>query len=215
MRSGVYTITNIKNNKVYVGCSVDIKHRIHQHMSTLRLGIHTNKHLQAAYDLYGSDVFVAEELEYWDDDFLPSMENYWVTMLRANDRNFGYNIRPTSGSHKATRLSEETKLKMSVVKTGDKHPFFGRSHSEGTKQKLSELNKGKVMSTESRVKMSEASLIRYKSKHPREKAVIDVQTGVYYRNAKEAATAINVQPATLRSWLTGVNPNKTNLQYAA
>ena len=43
---------------------------------------------------------------------------------------------------------------MSESKTGEKHPMFGKHPSEATRQKISNWNKGKKMSEESKIKIS-------------------------------------------------------------
>jgi len=48
---GIYTITNLRNSKVYVGSSVTIEKRLKTHLRELANGFHVNTHLQAAYDL--------------------------------------------------------------------------------------------------------------------------------------------------------------------
>jgi hypothetical protein len=39
--------------------------------------------------------------------------------------------------------SEESKAKMSAIKTGELHPFYGKKHSEETKAKMSAIRTGK------------------------------------------------------------------------
>ena len=53
-------------------------------------------------------------------------------------------------------LSEETKRKLSEANRGKDNPLYGKSHSEETRRKISEGNKGKTHSQETRRKISEA-----------------------------------------------------------
>lgn len=46
------------------------------------------------------------------------------------------------------------------------------------------------------------------------KIVLDTQTGVFYSSVREAAKLLSYNENTLRSYLTGQNPNKTSLIYA-
>lgn len=39
--------------------------------------------------------------------------------------------------------SEETKIKMSEVRKGENHYFYGKTHSEESKRKMSETRKGR------------------------------------------------------------------------
>lgn len=52
-------------------------------------------------------------------------------------------------------FSEETKQKMSEDRSGEKHPLFGKHHKEETKNKIREGNMGKIISQESKKKMSD------------------------------------------------------------
>ena len=49
---------------------------------------------------------------------------------------------------------------------------------------------------------------------PLEKYVLNIETGIFYDSAKEAAKYTNIKYCTLRAMLNGQNPNKTNLKYA-
>lgn len=63
MKSGIYMITNLANNKKYIGQSVDVENRIRHHKSSLKHGRHENSHLQNAWNSYGADNFAFECLE--------------------------------------------------------------------------------------------------------------------------------------------------------
>lgn len=49
----LYEILNIIDSKRYVGITCDIKRRWREHRAELKSGKHHNKHLQAAWNLYG------------------------------------------------------------------------------------------------------------------------------------------------------------------
>jgi len=72
-------------------------------------------------------------------------------------------------SEAAQNMSDETKLKMSEAKTGEKNPNFGKERSDETKQKLSEANKGVPKSDETKLKISEAHKGVPKSDETRQK----------------------------------------------
>ena len=52
---GIYRITNLINSKFYIGSSSNLKKRLYEHQRELNLGIHTNKHLQSAWNKYGEE----------------------------------------------------------------------------------------------------------------------------------------------------------------
>ena len=54
---GIYKITNLKNNKGYIGQSSDIKKRWRNHKFELKNNIHNNPYLQNAFNKYGEEAF--------------------------------------------------------------------------------------------------------------------------------------------------------------
>ena len=62
--SGVYKITNLINNKFYVGSSINLKQRKHAHFYSLKLGKHKSPYLQNAFNKYGIENFVFEVIKY-------------------------------------------------------------------------------------------------------------------------------------------------------
>lgn len=120
----IYTITNLINNKIYLGYTTNFPLRRLQHLSTLRCNRHDNEHLQNAWNKHGEKNFTVEILDSCEPQFLVSQEHYWSNLLRVHDRNYGYNILPT-------------------------HPYeLANSHSEESKRKISEANKGRKMTKE-------------------------------------------------------------------
>lgn len=112
MKSGIYTITNLVNDKIYIGRSKNYNQRLIYHKSSLKCNKHYNQYLQKAYNKYGEKNFVFELLEECKPEFLCSMEHYWCNLLNTHDKNYGYNIDPTSPFGRISH-SKETKKKMS------------------------------------------------------------------------------------------------------
>ena len=143
--SGIYLITNIVNNKHYVGRSNDCSTRISKHKSSLNKKKHHNIHLQNAWNKYGASNFMFEVLEEYDAELLPSFENWWSNMLNSHNRLYGYNVEPTSPNGKI-KLSIETIEKIRKSNTG-------KIVSQETKSKLRILNKGKKATLETILKL--------------------------------------------------------------
>lgn len=57
-RSGIYVITSLIDDKVYVGSALYLKKRINEHKARLAKSIHHNSLLQRAYDKYGKENFI-------------------------------------------------------------------------------------------------------------------------------------------------------------
>lgn len=64
---GIYSITNIMTNEVYIGESLDIDKRIQNHLKDLKSGNHHNYKLQQSWnewtEEWGDDVFIFDVIE--------------------------------------------------------------------------------------------------------------------------------------------------------
>ena len=144
--SGIYTITNLINNKIYVGFCTNLFERYKNHKYELFGNRHKNSHLQNAVNKYKIENFLFEILEECDEIYLASQENYWCNLLNVHNRKYGYNIQPTHPNN-IKKHSEETKLK---IRTNTK----GIKKSEETKKRMSEGMKGKPKSLDHRKNLS-------------------------------------------------------------
>ena len=68
MPAATYEIKNIKNGKVYIGCSTAHPRRWRQHKLHLRKGTHANKHLQEDYNTFGLEAFEFSVVEEFPSD---------------------------------------------------------------------------------------------------------------------------------------------------
>lgn len=92
IKSGIYMIKNIINNKIYVGQSVDLDRRKSMHFSSLKNNHHHNKYLQNSYNKYGKENFIFEIIEYCPISELDKKEEYWVDKLESRNIAKGYNL---------------------------------------------------------------------------------------------------------------------------
>lgn len=148
MTSGIYKITNLVNNKMYVGSAVNLVNREKQHFQRLSKNIHSNIHLQRAFNKHGIDNFLFELLEACPKELLIEREQYWIDKL-CTVKN-GYNIRMKADSNLGIKFSQQSIKRMSLSHKGQ-----SRKHSEETKKKLSNLKKGMVFTKEHKEKISQ------------------------------------------------------------
>jgi group I intron endonuclease len=183
MKSGIYLIKNIINNKVYIGSAVNVEKRWKEHKNLLKEGKHHSKHLQCAWDKYGEQTFTFDIIEKVSNpEHLLAYEQVYLDYYKSYEIDSGYNICKVAGSHLGMKRSEETRQKMKEAKkniseetrqkmreAGKNKPEMierlikintGKKRSEETKRKISESSKNR--SEETRRKMSEAQ----KSKTP-------------------------------------------------
>jgi group I intron endonuclease len=143
----LYKITNLLNNKVYIGQSYSETERWRQHKYCARSK--PKQYIDRTMKKYGISNFIYEviaiALSQEDTDFT---EIELIKQFNSQDRNFGYNISPGGDKIWNEGLPKE------------KHPMFGRHHSEESKKKISEANSGKLVgpcTEERKRKISEAN----------------------------------------------------------
>ena len=91
--SGVYQITNLINNKSYIGSSINIYKRWGKHKTELNTKTHHTKHLQRAWHKYGASNFKFEILKKCDIQNCIPFEQFFIDLLNPN-----YNICKKAGS---------------------------------------------------------------------------------------------------------------------
>lgn len=169
---GVYKITNIVNNKVYIGSSINMKKRSNEHFCMLKNGNHHSSKLQKAYNKYGKQSFIFELIEECDKNIITEREQYWLNEL--DSYNNGYNC--TLNVEKfmlGKKHSDETKNKMRKKhksfsiplenrRFGEKNSMYGVKRSDRIRKILDKT--GTKHSTESKKKMSNSRLCNTNSR---------------------------------------------------
>lgn len=179
---GIYKITNIINNKFYIGSAFNIRKRYNGHLSAF-INNRNTKYLQRAYNKYGKNNFIFEILEYIQ--ILPNetkkefrkrlvyeKEQFYLdTLLFAQEyirkennkfKELGYNLSPTANSVLGIQRSQEFKEKCRISSTGKKA-------SKETREKLSTIHKGRKrgkLLESTKLKLSEYAKSRNGSKNP-------------------------------------------------
>lgn len=154
MSGGVYKITNDANGKIYVGSAVNFGRRWAEHVRLLMLGDHKNRHLQAAWKLYGQDSFTFSVIEILSDkaERLAS-EQAAIADMSACDNSIGYNISAIATSRLGVKASDETRARIGRSKIGNQNRL-GKAHTQETKDKIRSSLAGRPVSDFARAKMS-------------------------------------------------------------
>jgi group I intron endonuclease len=112
MVCGIYKIKNNKNNKIYIGSSINIESREYKHFWMLRKNIHDNSYLQHSFNKFGEECFSFEIIELCSYDELIFKENHYINVYKSNIPEFGYNL-ATVNDFRRNTYNNEVKVKLS------------------------------------------------------------------------------------------------------
>lgn len=99
---GIYKITNLINNKVYIGQSqhIEIRWKAHRSRPFQKNAQQYNSPLYQAIRKYGLKNFSFEVVEECQIDQLNQKEQYWIKYYNSSNKQFGYNL--TEGGQTCT-----------------------------------------------------------------------------------------------------------------
>lgn len=146
----IYRISCLMNQKVYIGQTIrKLTARYKRDLNN-----HHNQKLKDDLKKYGANTFIIEEIDSVTDGYeAGELEKWYIKFYKATDNRYGYNISPGIGIQ-----SEETKMKISLATKGRLPANTGKPSSEETKRKISEGNKNKIVSDETKKRISDSHL---------------------------------------------------------
>lgn len=191
---GIYKITNPKGC-VYVGSSKEIPIRFRRYK---KLQCKAQIKLYNSFVKYGVDNHIFEIIEECDINDLYNKEHFYGTLYDVLDRIKGLNLLLPGKDAVKYIISEENRIKRSLAQKGKKV-------SLATKIKMSKSQTGRKHNIETKLKMS--------LNNPKNKLIVNLETGIYYLNASEASLTTNFSKTYLKNMLNGNKKNKTSFIY--
>ena len=130
----IYKITNIKNNKVYIGQTIrPIEQRFHRHLNDALNNI-LDTHFARAIRKYGKDSFIIEEIDTaQSQDELNQKEQYWIRYY--NSVKDGYNETDAISKCGGNTYQSKTKEEMEVIKDKIRQTKIGANNPMARKIK--------------------------------------------------------------------------------
>lgn len=169
---GVYLITNLKNNRGYIGSAVTKKpsqNRLYIRFRNHFFNCHKLFPLSRAVKKYGVHNFSWEILEFTDLQMTRSRETFWIQTLKPE-----YNILDVAGTSLGFLHTEETRDKMK------------QNFSEARRLSIKNLNLGKQLSPKIREKLSQ----RAKTRSPEQEAKHQVASSRFNKSAFSKPTQV-------------------------
>lgn len=219
---GVYKITNIVNNKVYIGSTTKpFIYRYRDHLEDLINNKHCNKYLQHSFNKHGVNNFKFEIKEICIKEECRTREKYWIEYYESFKEEKGYNILRYTTNSLGYKHSEETKQYLSEIKKGKPQHAnsfkslmlanVGRKHTEEEKQKISLAQKGRVPSEAEKAKRSlKVKGATFKNKRGIIKTDSNFNYLKYYNNLEECSLDINMSMSNIRGICNGNVSQKKN-----
>ena len=182
--SGIYCIENMVNGKKYVGRAVDINKRIKRHICELNNNKHINNYFQNAWNKYGEENFKFWNIAEYprDKKILSLMEIYFICYYDSFNKEKGYNLTMGGEGMFGYTASNVTRRLLSVAKSGENHPNWGKHPSEETRKLMSENHPdqsgennnmyGKIRSEETKEKIRKSNLGKHHSEKTKKKISI-------------------------------------------
>lgn len=144
----IYTLSHPKTNKiVYVGKTINsLEERLYGHIGDSKR--HNRKICKWINKLTREGLKpIIEELDSTNEDQLADLEIFYIELFKF----WGFDLKNhTIGGEGLLgfKHSEETNKLTSLRVTGVNNPFYNKTHSQETKNKISKANKNKKMSEE-------------------------------------------------------------------
>ena len=133
----------------YIGKSNNINKRIKEHLkySVLKLTHKDHWLYKLRESLLIPEIMIIEEVpnHCWNEH-----EIFWIEYFRF----IGCRLTNATLGGEGFSITKEMRKKIAEAQTGEKSVWFGRKHTEETKLKMSIANTGRVMSEETRLKIS-------------------------------------------------------------
>jgi len=139
----IYKITNIINNKIYIGLTNNMNKRWSNHKTSARKKYKNDySYLHRSMNKYGFNNFIIEEVEKVDTlNYARKREIFWIKYLNSTNHDIGMNLTKGGEGTFGFRLPTE------------KCSFYGKKHTEESKRKMSEAKTGKnPLSKKQRIK---------------------------------------------------------------
>ena len=205
---GIYQIRNLINGHIYIGSTEkNFQHRWSRHLAILRKNKHHSRHLQNAWNKYKEENFIFEILEIVTSGQCLVKEQEYLDRLKPL-----YNVNKLATSRRGVKATEETKKKISAVKTGVKlyYPITEKRLQQWKNQK------GKPVPQERKDKISKtlSGKMNFSKSTPIVSFEIKTQEFSYFASVKIASTKLGIGRSGIANVLCGLSNHSGGFLFA-
>lgn len=210
--SGIYCIKNLKENKMYIGSSKNLKNRKNEHFRKLRRGEHHCTHLQKAFNKYEEKYFIFSIITYVESKRLIPEEDKYFKYYDIGNHSVSYNLltRPerTTGfkhslksrelmsrKHKGRTFTEEHRRNLSLSERGQKR-------TEAQRKRMSEGCRKRGFTEKQRKVLEERNRAHKGHGNPNSKWIIAVELRKAFYCITEVAKGFHKKRSVFESSLT-------------
>jgi len=145
----VYKISNIIDNRVYIGSTINLHKRWNEHKRDLLKNKHQNIHLQRFVNKYGLDKLNFSVIEtVIDDNILLNREQYYMNITENK-----FNIAENSSAPMLGKTHTMSAIKkISSHSSGKSNPMFGKKRPEWLINKLTACSLNRLKTNEEKIK---------------------------------------------------------------
>jgi group I intron endonuclease len=141
MSNKIYKITCTANRMFYIGrTNRPLCYRLKEHLARLESNKHNAK-FQNCYNKHGPESFKIELLESASAETISSLEQQYINKYWGNKK-FLNCSKSGTGGYTTAGYNKEEMAKLSAAKCGKNNSFYGRVHSEETKEKQAAKKRG-------------------------------------------------------------------------
>ena len=150
----IYKITNIQNNKVYIGQTIrPIEQRFHRHINDAMNNI-LDTHFARAIRKYGKDSFIIEEIDTAQtQDELNQKEQYWIRYYNSIED--GYNETDAMNKSGGNTYQSKTKEELAAISEKIRASKLGANNPNAIGVKCKNINTNEEYHFESQSEMQQ------------------------------------------------------------
>lgn len=179
MPSGIYKFENKINHKIYIGQAIDLASRYDKHIKNINDDSHTENFYKGLrkYGISNFSYEILESFEYFDQELLDTLENYYINKYNSLIPN-GYNMIP--GGTNGAGLAKGKKVNQYDLK-GNYIQSFSSAHQA---QYSTGINYSSICAC-CRNEISHTKNYQWKYDNDDTKIIIDLSNkGIIYRDRK-------------------------------